>query len=404
MARFFSWGPRLEGRFDEAGWAAFLDGLNVVRRLVSEFPGGSGDSLADAVALVFARADDAAAAAAAEDDAPVASADTVTAPVASASTLTASVAIFGPTPPAIGDADSDDSGGGSAVAIMSAPARPGHALGAPTLADSGRYVILFGEGLEPALVVDMDKREIVGDGFENQQLGAGSDDVLVLAGGLAPEAVLPQFLNGLENVVVQEGASYSIVSPDDQVAAGATLAINAGPLDAGDSIHFDGSAETDGSFAFLGGGGGDTFLGGAGNDRIEGGGGGDSLTGGGGADLFAYLGAADSSGAGYDSLLDFDAGADRIDLPVAVSGFGEAIEGGSLSAASFDEDLAAALGEDGLGAGRAVLFTPDAGDLAGTLFLIVDGNGEAGYQAGEDFVFALPNADPADLGNTGIFV
>lgn len=403
MARFFSWGPRLEGRFDEAGWAAFLDGLNVVRRLVSEFPGGSGDSPADAVALLFARADDAAAAAAAEDDAPVASADTVTAPVASTSTLTASVAIFGPTPPAIGDVDPAD-GVGSAIAMMSAPTRPGHALGAPSLADSGRYVVLFGEGLEPALVVDMDKREIVGEGFENPQLGTGSDDVLVLAGGLAREAVLPQFLNGLENVVVQPGASYALVSPDDQVAAGATLAINAGPLGAGDSLRFDGSAETDGSFAFLGGGGGDTFLGGAGNDRIEGGGGGDSLTGGGGADLFAYLGAADSSGAGYDSLVDFDAGADRIDLPVAVSGFGEAIEGGSLSAASFDEDLAAALGEDGLGAGKAVLFTPDAGDLAGTLFLIVDGNGEAGYQAGEDFVFALPNADPADLSSTGIFV
>jgi hypothetical protein len=59
----------------------------------------------------------------------------------------------------------------------------------------------------------------------------------------------------------------------------------------------------------------------------------------------------------------------------------------------------------GLGAGRAGLFTPTAGDLAGTLFLVVDANGEAGYQAGEDFVFALPGMAVADLGtSTSIFI
>ena len=52
-----------------------------------------------------------------------------------------------------------------------------------------------------------------------------------------------------------------------------------------------------------------------------------------------------------------------------------------------------------------MLYSPDAGDLAGTLFLVVDGNGEAGYQAGEDFVFALPGAAITDIGaSTAIFV
>jgi|GEM_PF-782074 len=64
---------------------------------------------------------------------------------------------------------------------------------------------------------------------------------------------------------------------------------------------------------------------------------------------------------------------DRGDL---LGGVGlEAIEGGSLSIATFDDDLAAVL--TGLERGQAVWFAPDAGDLAGQIFLIVDGNGEA---------------------------
>ena len=59
----------------------------------------------------------------------------------------------------------------------------------------------------------------------------------------------------------------------------------------------------------------------------------------------------------------------------------------------------------GLGAGQAVWFAPDAGDLAGTIFLVVDANGIAGYQAGEDYVFAVAGAPLADLtGHTDIFV
>jgi hypothetical protein len=36
-----------------------------------------------------------------------------------------------------------------------------------------------------------------------------------------------------------------------------------------------------------------------------------------------------------------------------------------------------------------VLFTPDGGNLAGHTFLVVDVNGAAGYQAGQDYVFQL---------------
>jgi hypothetical protein len=69
---------------------------------------------------------------------------------------------------------------------------------------------------------------------------------------------------------------------------------------------------------------------------------------------------------------------------------------GRLNSATFDQDLAAALNAV-LGAGEAALFTPNSGDFAGRTFGIVDANGVAGYQAGEDFVleFVSPMVPPA---------
>jgi len=127
------------------------------------------------------------------------------------------------------------------------------------------------------------------------------------------------------------------------------------------------------------------------------------LRGGGGSDIFIYTGVADSTGANYDTIADFDPAADRIDLPGAISGFGETVEGGTLSTATFNADLSAALGS--LGASQAAWFAPDQGELAGQIFLVVDGNGKAGYQAGEDYVFAVTGAPLADLtGHTDIFI
>ena len=275
-----------------------------------------------------------------------------------------------------------------------------------------RFLIGFSEVLSPGATIDMQTRQLTG-AVEVPTMTGGNDS-LILSGdfsggptlsGVDSAIVLPAGLPGLNSVVVQAGADYRLAVTDGNVADGDLLNINAMPLGPGEHIEFDGSAELGGRFAFYGSEGDDRFEGGGGNDRMYGLGGADTLTGGGGADLFAYTGAAESSGDSYDTLVDFDPGQDRIDLLGHVSGFGDAVEGGTLSTASFDADLGAALGADGLGAGEATLFAPDAGDLAGSLFLIVDANGEEGYQAGEDFVFALPNADLAELdGHTDIFV
>ena len=78
------------------------------------------------------------------------------------------------------------------------------------------------------------------------------------------------------------GNDYVLTVDDDFVGAGQPADRQRHARSAPDHAMFDGSAETDGRFAFLGGDGNDFFFGGAGNDRFSGGGGADSLTGGGG--------------------------------------------------------------------------------------------------------------------------
>lgn len=228
-------------------------------------------------------------------------------------------------------------------------------------------------------------------------------DTLALSGDFSAGFTLSGTGAPLGQVSLLDGSDYALMSDDDFVRADNMMIVDASRVGAGHHVMFDGSTETDGLFSFLGSTGDDFFFGGAGNDLLRGGGGSDALTGGAGSDVFVYRSAGESTGGTFDILADFDSAADRIDLPVTVTGFDAAVQTGTLSADSAAQDLAAALG--GLGAGHAVLFTPDAGDLAGTLFLVVDGNGVAGYQEGEDYVFALPATTPADLtAHTDFFI
>jgi hypothetical protein len=117
------------------------------------------------------------------------------------------------------------------------------------------------------------------------------------------------------------------------------------------------------------------------------------MNGGKGNDTFVYDGAANSTGALFDTVQGFDFNAvDRFDLSVAVSGIDAAVNAGALSDATFDADLAGVITGVQLGAGNALLFTPDAGDHAGDQFLVIDVNGVGGYQAGADLVVMLTGA------------
>lgn len=280
------------------------------------------------------------------------------------------------------------------------PPFQGHGAADYVVAYSDR---LDGSGQDSFVWDARSKTLLTGGAGDWPALGAGTDDTLELSGDFSAGVALPDQPSGLDMIVMHAGNDYNLVANDNNVDFGATLVINAMPLGTANHVMFDGSAETDGSFDFFGSESDDFFFGGAGGDRIRGLGGADTLSGGGGSDIFIYTQAGESSGPDYDTIADFDPATDRIDLPGGVAGFADAIEGGTLSTATFNDDLAAALAD--LEAAQAVWFAPDSGDLAGQIFLIVDGNDQPGYQPGEDFVFAIGGAPLADLtGHTDIFI
>ena len=74
---------------------------------------------------------------------------------------------------------------------------------------------------------------------------------------------------------------------DGNVAAGASFAVSANTLRADETLTFNGSAESNGTFKIFSGLGADVIVGGQGADEIFGGGGDDKITGGLGADLLS---------------------------------------------------------------------------------------------------------------------
>ncbi len=183
--------------------------------------------------------------------------------------------------------------------------------------------------------------------------------------------------------------SYDLTSDDATVGSGATLTVDAsvgGPNNS--PVSFNGSAETDGSFVFIGNTGGDTFVGGAQGDSIRGGVGADHATGGGGADTFVYSSAHDSAGDfwGYDVIQAFDASADRLDVTTGVTTLNSA--SGAVDDSDFDGTLGTAIGGS-LVANGAVLVTASGSDLSGHVYVVVDGDGNATYNAGADYVIEI---------------
>jgi Ca2+-binding RTX toxin-like protein len=218
--------------------------------------------------------------------------------------------------------------------------------------------------------------------------GGGNDSVFIdnkISGLLTLSSAT---LKHVESLILGNH-SYNIATQDNLVAADAQLYIYQTTSDASFTLKFDGSAESNGSFAAIGGIGDDHIRTGQKSDALSGGGGADFLRGGSGNDFYFYGTPSESTGADYDTIYGFTPGGDGIVTNNHISDVETKVTHGSLSTASFDSDLAAAIGSGHMGAGRAVLFTPDAGTLSGKTFLVVDDNGVAGYQAGEDFVFRM---------------
>ena len=234
--------------------------------------------------------------------------------------------------------------------------------------------------------------------------GGNGNDTVMLNGDYSAGVVFgAKTMASVEKIVVAAGHSYNLATADATVAAGQTLTVDGSALRAGDVLTFNGGHETNGRFALTGGAGNDVLTGGAGNDVLTGGGGADVLTGGGGHDQFQYVAVSDSTGSSYDRITDFDATMDKFVLPTTVTGVDSEVTVGALSQSSFNTDLSAALTSAQLAIGHAVLFAPNSGTLAGHIFLVVDANGTAGYQAHQDYVFDITGAahlsslSPADF-------
>jgi Ca2+-binding RTX toxin-like protein len=234
--------------------------------------------------------------------------------------------------------------------------------------------------------------------------GGGNNNCLFLTGDYSAGVKFGvSTVENLQSINLGTGYSYKFTTNDATVAAGQTLYVNGLNIDASHSLYFNGSAETNGSFNILGGAGNDTLIGGKGNDVFNGGGGADAITSGGGADQFYYTYVSDSTSTTHDTIHGFNAVGDSfvmvgsMDLPGAIDA---TVTAGKQTSATFDADLSHALGASQLHAHDAVLFTPTLGNLAGHTFLVIDENGVAGYQAGQDLVIDITGA--TNLSHLGV--
>ncbi len=243
-----------------------------------------------------------------------------------------------------------------------------NALGKVLLTDDDAVTIVGTDGNDKftfswQTFTDNDKVE-GGDGTDTLTLVGDYADLLTFGAGS---------LSGIEKLVV--GAGHYDLSVANG-AAGAMLGVYATKQGASDSLSFDGSAETAGSFKFYAGPGTNTFTGGSHSDAV---------IAGSGMDIARYTAASQSLLGSHDTITGFDAGVDKFDFGHAVTV--DAGAGGALSASTMSQVLELAFA--GLQDNHAAVFTATGGSYNGSKFLVVDMNHTTGYQAGADIVVQL---------------
>jgi Ca2+-binding RTX toxin-like protein len=217
----------------------------------------------------------------------------------------------------------------------------------------------------------------VGDTIDG---GAGSDTLHLSETGLSQLTLDSAVVQSIETVAldgdganINLGANTSTSGPMTIDASGVT----------GNAV-LDASNVVDGSMTLVGGVGDDTITGGAGNDILEGGLGADTLDGGGGSDTFMLGQAGDA----IDTVVGFNGQTDTLNFANGVTNVGHSLLGGIASNVT---DVAG-LATGSLGANEAMVIKPLLGALGGDTFMVVDQNGIAGFQQGQDLVVQLVNA------------
>jgi len=207
--------------------------------------------------------------------------------------------------------------------------------------------------------------------------GGSGDDTVVLDGDYGSRTGLSFLNNSVETVKLTAGHSYNLFARAPFFAP----VVDASDLGPGDILTFDAHLDRN-----------DILIkSGAGADQISGSTQNASIT-------YSYLGIA-LSGDTRDSIEFFNVGQHDTIQFHTVNAVDSEVDGGTIDLnGDFDTQLANDIGPSQLHAGDAVVFVPDViGGIGGTLFLIVDGNGIAGYQAGADLVIQLHGSDTQDL-------
>jgi Ca2+-binding RTX toxin-like protein len=244
--------------------------------------------------------------------------------------------------------------------------------------------------------------------YVNGQDALGSDDQINGGDGLNTVVLMGDqtitlsgaMLKNIQNITASSNTNLDITMLDSAVAAG-----QSGNFDfstASGTLHFGGSAESNAQLLVFGFSGDDTIVGGSQADILGGTAGRDSLTGGGGADTFSSTQLSYSQGSTYDTITDFAAGTDKIDLGNVPTGV-DAQVSGHLDTASFDADMTTALSGH-LQGNHAILFEASSGTLSGHTFLIVSSDGSAGYSASGDYVFDVTGGSNLAALSTADFV
>jgi Ca2+-binding RTX toxin-like protein len=242
--------------------------------------------------------------------------------------------------------------------------------------------------------------------------GGGGIDTLVLRGDHSIRLDAPAFAS-IERVELLSG-THALTLGD--IGGAGQIVVDGSALSAAETLTLDAPTLSSSGLTAIGGNGGDVLIGGirgdvltggGGDDLIDGGAGSNRLHGGAGADRFTvpsdstgnvygYDGAADSTGAAYDTIDSFATTVDRVDVVGTTADYHlDGTDSASFATGSVDETLTAFLA-DRLTAGGLFVVGVDDGPMQSHAFLVVDQNGVAGYQAGEDLaihvVSFLPDA------------
>ncbi|HEX3810779.1 MAG TPA: calcium-binding protein [Rhizomicrobium sp.] len=293
--------------------------------------------------------------------------------------------------------------------------------------NNGKIVVLGGLGDDTVTVGNHGSLANLGGGDDTFHAGAGSDDVNGGAGNdnfyfgfnfnvsddvnggagsdtlhlSTPVAGVLSLTLGSSNMQSVEHVDLGDGDYNLTIGTGgldvAKLDINALKVDVGHTVTIDGSAALATALTLVGGAGDNILTGGAGDDTLIAGLGSNILNGGGGgADTFVF-----NAIGGTDSIVNFDGALDTLDVGHAVTGIDTSLLGGLLNDLGGLGTLVGSL----LGANHAMEISPLLGALAGQNFLVIDQNGQSGFQAGQDLVVQLENAThlgSLGLGNFGI--